>query len=159
MRYVQYALQSCSTNAKQPSRLSYWSKSPRAFLLCKQPAQATHHSEEWLSKERVRVTSAALAILGRADSLIPDDSMMEKYRKLIKRQRPEKTEESADSRARISSLDQAAQPIKSPEAPVEEQAIDEIVEVPSSRLALGTFKRIPIQLIDLFSVAARVEGD
>ncbi|WP_322506311.1 hypothetical protein [Chroococcidiopsis cubana] len=107
----------------------------------------------------MRVTSAALAILGRADSLIPDDSMMEKYRKLIKRQRPEKTEESADSRARISSLDQAAQPIKSPEAPVEEQAIDEIVEVPSSRLALGTFKRIPIQLIDLFSVAARVEGD
>ncbi|PSB46852.1 hypothetical protein C7B80_11820 [Cyanosarcina cf. burmensis CCALA 770] len=57
---------------------------------------------------------------------------MEKYRKLIKRQPPEKTEESAESRARIPSLDQAAQPIKSPEAPVGEQAIDEIVEVPSS---------------------------
>ena len=57
---------------------------------------------------------------------------MEKYRKLIKRQRPEKTEESADSRARIPSLDQAAQPIKSPEAPVEEQASDETAEVPSS---------------------------
>ncbi|WP_322506137.1 hypothetical protein [Chroococcidiopsis cubana] len=80
----------------------------------------------------MRVTSAALAILGRADSLIPDDSMMEKYRKLIKRQRPEKTEESADSRARMPSLDQAAQPIKSPEAPVEEQASDETAAVPSS---------------------------
>lgn len=80
----------------------------------------------------MRVTSAALAILGRADSLIPDDSMMEKYRKLIKRQPPEKTEESAESRARIPSLDQAAQPIKSPEAPVGEQASDETTEVPSS---------------------------
>ena len=57
---------------------------------------------------------------------------MEKYRKLIKRQRPEKTEESADSRARIPSLYQASQPIKSPEAPVGEQASDEIMEVPSS---------------------------
>ena len=80
----------------------------------------------------MRVTSVALAILGRADFLIPDDSMMEKYRKLIKRQRAEKTEESADSRARIPSLDQASQPIKSPEAPVEEQASDETAEVPSS---------------------------
>ncbi|MGL4623221.1 MAG: hypothetical protein ACRCZS_29925, partial [Chroococcidiopsis sp.] len=58
--------------------------------------------------------------------------MMEKYRKLIKRQRPEKTEESADSRAKIPSLNQASQPIKSPEAPVEEQASDETAEVPSS---------------------------
>ncbi|WP_146138783.1 hypothetical protein, partial [Chroococcidiopsis cubana] len=80
----------------------------------------------------MRTIPTAPAILGRADSLIPDDSMMEKYRKLIKRQRFEKTEESTDSRARIPSLDQAAQPIKSPDAPVEEQAIDEIVEVPSS---------------------------
>jgi hypothetical protein len=58
--------------------------------------------------------------------------MMEKYRKLIKRQRPEKIEESADSGARIPSLNQVTQPIKSPDAPALEQASDETAEVPSS---------------------------
>ena len=85
--------------------------------------------------------------------------MIEKYRKLIKRQPPEKTEESVDAGLPASTLAQAEQPIKSPDASVGEQASDEIVEVPSSRLALGSFKRIPIELINLFSVAARVEGD
>jgi len=114
------------------SRLSYWSKSPRAFPLCQQPAQATHHSEERLSKERVRTIPTALAILGRADSLIPDDFMMEKYQKLIKRQRPEKTEESANSGLLASTPAPADRPMKSSKASVEEQAIDETVEVPSS---------------------------
>ncbi|MDV2998057.1 MAG: hypothetical protein N4J56_007762 [Chroococcidiopsis sp. SAG 2025] len=58
--------------------------------------------------------------------------MMEKYRKLIKRQRFEKSEESADSGLPASTLAQTNQPIKTPEAPVGEQASDETVEVPSS---------------------------
>ncbi|PSB59823.1 hypothetical protein C7B79_28070 [Chroococcidiopsis cubana CCALA 043] len=57
---------------------------------------------------------------------------MEKYRKLVKRHRLEKVEESADSGLLASTLAQANQPIKSPKAPAGEQASDEIVAVPSS---------------------------
>ncbi|WP_127024256.1 hypothetical protein [Chroococcidiopsis cubana] len=58
--------------------------------------------------------------------------MMEKYRKLIKRHRPEKSEQSADFGLPASTLAQADRAIKSPKASVGEQASDEIVEVPSS---------------------------
>ncbi|MDV2997464.1 MAG: hypothetical protein N4J56_007169 [Chroococcidiopsis sp. SAG 2025] len=58
--------------------------------------------------------------------------MMEKYRKLIKRQRPEKTEESADSGLPASTLAQADRAIKTPKASALEQASDETAEVPNS---------------------------
>jgi len=57
---------------------------------------------------------------------------MEKYRKLIKRQRPEKSEESADSGLPASTLAQADRPIESPKTPALEQALDETAEVRSS---------------------------
>ncbi|URD53696.1 hypothetical protein [Chroococcidiopsis sp. CCNUC1] len=58
--------------------------------------------------------------------------MMEKYHKLIKRQRSAKSEESADSGLPASTLAQAERPIKSPKAPDGEQEIDETAAVPSS---------------------------
>jgi hypothetical protein len=58
--------------------------------------------------------------------------MMEKYRKLVKRQRPEKIEKSADSGLSASTPAPANQRIKPSNAPVEEQAIDEAAEVLSS---------------------------
>ena len=58
--------------------------------------------------------------------------MMEKYRKLVKRQRPEKIEKSADSGLSASMPAPANQRIKPSNAPVEEQANDEAAEVLSS---------------------------
>jgi len=80
----------------------------------------------------VRATSAAFLAGTRADAFVTNGSIMEKYRKLIKRQQLEKSEESTDSRSRASSLAQNKQPIKSLEAIAPEQAIDEIVAVSSS---------------------------
>ena len=57
---------------------------------------------------------------------------MEKYRKLLKRQDLENSEENASAKLRASSRLQTKQPIESPKTPVRQQAIDEIVEVPSS---------------------------
>ncbi|PSB48540.1 hypothetical protein C7B80_05660 [Cyanosarcina cf. burmensis CCALA 770] len=57
---------------------------------------------------------------------------MEKYRKLVKCQRPEKIEQSDDSGLPASTPVQANQPIKPSNAPVGEQALEPIVEVPSS---------------------------
>ncbi|OWY67752.1 hypothetical protein B7486_29570 [cyanobacterium TDX16] len=58
--------------------------------------------------------------------------MLEKYRKLVKRQRPEKSEETVSSDLATSTPAQTDRPMKSSKATALEQAIDETAEVPSS---------------------------